>query len=113
MGSFTHLLAGHDTVECAYYLHDLSAGEGVGLEALHAGKEAVRRKRRPKLVVLGGDEFYLFGHGTSSGYPFLLENANYSIGYGEFNMPSFFVTLRSEALWREGVVALHERFLTW
>ena len=106
-------MAGHDTVECAYYLHDLSAGEGVGLEALHAGKEAVRRKRRPKLVVLGGDEFYLFGHGTSSGYPFLLENANYSIGYGEFNMPSFFVTFRSEALWREGVVALHERFLTW
>ena len=62
MDSFTHLLAGHDTVECAYYLHDLSAGEGIGLEALHLAKEAVRqdRKRRPKLVTLGGVEFYLY-----------------------------------------------------
>ncbi|MDE2210333.1 MAG: hypothetical protein KGJ99_11460 [Betaproteobacteria bacterium] len=115
MDSFTHLLVGHDTVECAYYLHDLSAGAGIGLEALHVAKEAARqdRKRHPRLITLGGVEFYLFGHGSSSGYPFRFENADYSVGYGELNMPSFFVKFRSEALWREGALALHQRFVTW
>ena len=115
MDHFTHLLVGHDTVECAYYLHDLSAGTGIDLEALHVAKETVRqdKKHRPKLIMLGGVEFYLFGHGTTSGYPLLLENADYSIGHGEFNVPSFFVKFRSEALWREGAVALHQRFMAW
>jgi hypothetical protein len=32
---------------------------------------------------------------------------------GEFNRPSFFVTFRSEALWRQSAAHLHARFLTW
>ena len=55
----------------------------------------------------------LAGHGTGSGYPFLIENDAFSIQFGEFNTPSFFVTFRSIALWHQGTQGLHERFMAW
>jgi len=55
----------------------------------------------------------LAGHGTKSGYPFLIENEAFSIQFGEFNKPSFFVTFRSIALWHSSAQGLHERLLTW
>ena len=43
----------------------------------------------------------------------MLSNADPAIECGEFNDPSFYVTYRSGALWREGAFALHQRFLEW
>ena len=98
---FDLLLSGVDIVECAYYLRPV-AGPGIDFEALAAKKEQFRlaKGKDPMLVTLGGMDFLLQGYGTKSGYPFVLENRNFTILCGEFNNPPFFVTFRSEALWR-------------
>ena len=108
------LLSGHDTIECAYYLAPES-GCLLDYEHLAAEKEALRqsKSRKPKVIKLGCEEFLLAGHGTQSGYPFLIENADFSIQFGEFNQPNFFVTFRSMALWHQSAQGLHDRFLAW
>lgn len=115
MNAFRFLLSGHDTIECAYYLAPDVGGCLLDYERLAAEKEELRlsKSKKPKLIKLGGEEFMLAGHGTKSGYPFLIENEAFSIQLGEFNKPNFFVTFRSIALWHFGAQALHERFLAW
>jgi hypothetical protein len=110
----TLLLSGHDTIECAYYLAP-EVGCLLDYEHLAAQKEALRlaKTRQPKLIKLGCEEFLLAGHGTGSGYPFLIENADFSVQFGEFNKPNFFVTFRSLALWHQSAQGLHRRFLAW
>jgi hypothetical protein len=58
-------------------------------------------------------EFLLAPHGSASGYPLILSNRDYRIECGERNSPSFYVTYRSEALWRDQPEAFHRRFLAW
>ena len=108
------LLSGHDTIECAYYLAP-DVGCSLNYEQLAVMKEEMRlsKSRKPTAIKLGSEEFLLAGHGTKSGYPFLIENEAFSIQFGEFNKPSFFVTFRSIALWHSCAQGLHERFLTW
>lgn len=112
--AFPLLLSGHDTIEVAYSLAP-SKNCALDYELLAAEKEALRlaKVRRPKAIRLGSEEFLLAGHGTSSGYPFLIENDVFSIQFGEFNKPNFFVTYRSFALWQYGAAKLHRRFLDW
>ena len=112
--SSQHLLTGHDTIECAYYMmreHDWL----LDFKSLAVQKEVMVRSkiRKPKAIKLGCEEFLLASHGTGSGYPFLIENDTFSIQFGEFNNPNFFVTFRSIALWHHGAFNLHQRFLTW
>ena len=108
------LLSGHDTIECAYYLAP-SANCLLDYERLAVEKEEMRlsKSRKPKAIKLGCEEFMLASHGTKSGYPFLIENDAFSIQFGEFNSPSFFVAFRSMALWHQSAQGLHERFLAW
>ncbi len=114
MNAFQLLLSGHDTIECAYYLA-LDVDCLLDYERLAVEKETLRlsKSRKPTLIKLGSEEFMLAGHGTGSGYPFLMENDSFSIQFGEFNNPSFFVTFRSIALWHQSAQGLHERFLAW
>lgn len=114
MSHFTHLLSGHDTIECAYYL--MRNGDcSLDFERLAVEKEELRlsKSRKPKAIQLGCEEFLLAGHGTQSGYPFLIENDAFSIQFGELNKPNFFVTYRSIALWHASAVGVHERFIRW
>jgi hypothetical protein len=108
------LLHGHDTIECAYYLAALPTC-ALDFEKLAVEKEALRlaKVRRPKAIKLGSEEFLLMPNGTKSGYPFLIENDCFSIQFGEFNKPNFYVTYRSFALWQFGAAKLHRRFLDW
>ena len=108
------LLHGHDTIECAYYLVALPSCT-LNFEKLAAEKEALRvaKVRRPKAITLGREEFLLMPNGTKSGYPFLIENDCFSIQFGEFNKPNFFVTYRSYALWQFGAAKLNRRFMDW
>jgi len=112
--TFRLLLSGQDTVECGSYLAR-SEGCLLDYERLAVEKEIMRqsKSRKPTLIKLGSEEFMLAGHGTGSGYPFLIENESFSIQFGEFNIPSFFVTFRSIALWHQSAQGLHERFLAW
>ena len=71
------------------------------------------RKKTLLPVVLGNSEFLLHPYGSSSGYPIIISNTDFKIEMGEFNMPNFFVTFTSEALWRESAYLLHEKFLGW
>src|SRR4051812_32980557 len=98
----TALLAGHDTLQCAYYLQR-EPNSHIDFAVLLAQREALRSacSRDPMVVALGDAEFLLHPYGSASGYPLVLTNSDYKIECGEFNRPSFFVTFRSEALWRE------------
>ncbi len=111
---FTFLLHGIDTLQCAYYLR-CEPGSTIDFAVLLAQREALRASgsRDPAVVALGGAEFLLQPYGSGSGYPLVLTNADFKIECGEFNRPSFFVTFRSEALWRDSAAILHSRFLTW
>jgi len=108
------LLFGHDTVQCAYYLQ-ADSGSGIDFEVLSRVREEARhsKAREPKVVRINGMGLLVEPSGSKSGYPFILSNADFRIECGEYNVPSFFVTFRSEALWREGAQALHERFMAW
>lgn len=115
MNAFRLLLSGHDTIECAYYLAPDVDGCPLDYERLAAMKEELRlsSSRKPMPIKLGSEEFMLAGHGTSSGFSFLIENEAFSIQLGEFVKPNFFVTFRSIALWHQSAQGLHERFLAW
>lgn len=108
------LLSGLDTVEAAYYFRT-TLGCLFDFAAIGEKREAMKasKQRDPVTVALGGKEFLLASHGTASGYPFLMENGEAAIQFGEFNSPSFFVTYRSHALWHKGAAALHSELLEW
>jgi hypothetical protein len=111
---FRHLLTGIDTVECAYFL---KAKDNVTMNFadIAVRKEQIRSSRfkGQASLTFGGIDFLLHPSGTKSGYPFLISNKDFSIQFGEFNNPSFFVKYSSQALWREGLEALHHKFLSW
>lgn len=114
--SLRMLLHGIDTVQCAYYLkRNFRVRENINFKLLAQQKEAIRqsRKRDPLPVVIGNMEFFLHPYGSSSGYPLIISNRDFKIEMGELNMPNFFVTFSSEALWRESAFALHEKFMNW
>ena len=108
------LLQGIDTMQCAYFLRARS-GKGLDFNRLAVEKEQLRqaKNREPIPVTLGDIEFFLQPYGSSSGYPFVLTNEDYKIEVGEFMTPSFYVTFRSQGLWRDSARGLHDRFLQW
>jgi hypothetical protein len=111
---FELLLHGIDTVQCAYYLTQERAGEWDFGKLLQTREDLrAQGNRDGAQLLLGGVPFVLFSHGTGSGYPFLLACEDFKVECGEFNTPSFFVTFRSQALWRESAPFLHEKFLRW
>lgn len=108
------LLHGIDTLQCAYYLYS-PEGSGLDFAEIRALKEDMReaRSQDPEKVSFGKQTFMLHPYGTSSGYPFLMSNEDFKIEFGEFNSPPFFVTFRNQALWRDSVDVLHDKFLRW
>lgn len=108
------LLSGVDTIDCAYYLRP-STDCRLDFEALAQVREAQQAAKRPEQVTinLGGTDFLLSPHGTASGYPYLMENAEKRVQFGEFNNPGFCVNYRSRALWHKGAQLLHREFGQW
>ncbi len=108
------LLHGIDTVQCAYYLSPPTP-KHLDFRTLAIVKEQLRmaKSREPRSVTFGGTEFFVYPYGSASGYPFVLTNEDFKIELGEFNSPSYFVTFRSQALWRQSAPILHEKFLAW
>lgn len=82
-------------------LFNAGAACSLDFERLTLEKETLRQNkgRDPKLITLGGIEFMLHPYGSSSGYPFVISNQDFTIAFGEFNNPAFFVKFRSFALW--------------
>lgn len=108
--SFRLLLQGHDTVECCYYL-GAGADCQIDFEQLGIEREGLRqsKSRDPKPITLGGAEFLLHRSGSSRGFPLIISNSDCTIEFGEFNKPSFYVTYRSEALWRDSAWGQHAK----
>jgi len=46
-------------------------------------------------------------------HPIIISNEDFRIEMGEFNNPNFFVTFRSQGIWRSSVFDMHERFIDW
>lgn len=112
--SFKLLLHGIDTLQCAYFLEP-TGSTSIDFGQLSVLKEELRqsKSKTPAAVELAGMGFLLHPYGTSSGYPFVLENENFKIECGEFNKPNFYVTFRSQALWQHSAWHLHDTFLSW
>ncbi len=112
--TFRLLLSGHDTVECCYYLRPMPECQ-IDFEQLAVEREGLRqsKNRDPKPIVLGGVEFLLHRSGSARGYPLIISNSDCTIEFGEFNNPSFYVTYRSAALWRDSAWSQHQKFLIW
>ena len=108
------LVHGVDTAQCAYYLVP-QGPDALDFAKLRAMRDELRESKdgKPKAVPLGNLEFLLAPNGTSTGYPFLIWNADFRIAFGDKNTPSFFVTYSSYALWREPPESLQRRFLDW
>ena len=108
------LLHGIDTLQCAYYGLPFRPN-GIDFRQLKEQKEDIRQTKRkhPLPVILGNTEFFLQPYGTASGFPLVIENGDFKIEMGEFNKPNFFVTFRSQALWKESAFSLHAKFLKW
>lgn len=111
---FKLLIHGMDTVQCAYYLQRTGTG-CIDFQDLTEKKESIRhsKKRDPLPIDLGNSDFLLYPYGSSSGYPIIISNPDFKVEMGEFNVPNFFVTFPSEALWRESAYILHQKFLEW
>ena len=105
---------GIDTLQCAYYLKPIKI-EGIDFYSLEFEKEKLRKtkKKNPKPFTLGSCDFLLQPYGSSSGYPIIITNEDFKIECGQYNKPNFFITFRSQALWRESAFFLHEKFLKW
>lgn len=108
------LLHGIDTLQCAYFLQAPDR-QGIDFQMLAEKKEEIRQSKakNPLPVSLGNSEFLLQPYGSKSGYPLIISNEDFKIEMGEFNNPNFFVTFRSQALWRESAFFLHDKFLNW
>jgi len=108
------LLHGIDTLQCSYFLRP-HGHSGIDFAGLTVEREKLRqsKERESKLINLGGVDFLLSPHGSPLGFPLVLNNQDFRIEMGEYNNPPFFVTFRSQALWRDGAPALHQKFLEW
>ena len=112
MCEITFLLHGIDTLQCAYYLHAKNECAIDFLQLAQIREELKNSKSKsPAAIDLAGRSFLLRSHDSGSGYHFILENEDFKIEMGEFNNPNFFVTFKSQALWRESAWLLHEKFL--
>jgi len=109
------LLHGYDTIQCAYYLMPGVYGDYIDFSALAVEKEKLRKAKTKELKVIkmAGMDFLLHPYGSSSGFPFVISNQFFKIEFGEFNVPSFYVTYPSQALWTYGAKALHDKFMQW
>ncbi len=105
--SFDNLIHGFDTVQCAYFLES-ARKKGIDFELLTREREAIKqtRSKDPKRISLGGSDFLLYPFGSSSGYPIIITNEDFKIEMGEFNNPNFFVTFRSQGIWKSSVFDL-------
>ncbi len=112
--NFLKLIHGFDTVQCAYFMECKRKG-GIDFQLLWEKKEKIRvsKKKDPELISLGEVNFLLHPFGTASGYPLVISNEDFRIEMGEFNNPNFFVTFRSQGLWRESAFDLHDKFIDW
>lgn len=111
---FKLLIHGIDTLQCAYFLHAIER-QGIDFGLLAEQKESIRqsKSKNPAPVTLGNSNFLLHPYGSASGYPLIISNEDFKIELGEYNKPNFFVTFRSQALWRESAFLLHDKFLKW
>ena len=112
--SLEFLMHGFDTVQCAYFLEP-AGKERIDFDWLTRERENIkqRKDKEPKHISLGAWDFLLHPFGSSSGYPIVISNEDFRIEMGEFNFPSFFVTFRSQGLWKESAFLLHQKFLKW
>jgi len=109
------LLSGFDTIQCCFYLAPPEkSGINIGrLLAIREGLRTAGAAQDPTPIELGNRKFLLAPHGSRSGYPLILSDLDFRIEFGPLQNPPFFVTFRSEALWRDSASSLREAFLGW
>ena len=112
--NYSLLLHGIDTLYVSYYLTP-SHGSLINFDQLSIEKEKLQQSktRDPKTIKLGSLEFQLLPYGSSSGFPYFMQNEDYEVSFGPYNSPSFYVKFKCIALWQKGAQTLHQAFMTW
>lgn len=105
------LLNGLDSLYVCYSL-DMRTSK-LDFPDLEYRKEMIRDGRRDfEELTLGSERFLLRPNGVKP-YRFVLDNDAFSLGLTEIMQPTLKAQFRSEALWRSGAVALHQRIIDW
>ena len=101
------LLHGLDSLYVCYYL-DLATSK-LDLDDLEYRKQlAKERDTANAQVEIGGEPFLVLPYGKKP-YSYILTNRDFQVSLSERTHPSVKVQFYSEALWRDGARALHER----
>lgn len=105
------LLHGLDSLYVCYNL-DL-ATSAIDLDDLEYRKQLARDREDAKAIIdLGGERFQVKASGRHP-YRFVLTNRDFEFSLAERMHPSLKVQFYSEALWKHGAKALHDRVLAW
>src|SRR5690606_38859391 len=105
------LLQGLDSLYVCYNF-DLAFSD-IDFVELEQSKQFARNRDQSKAIIdLGGERFAILPYGQQR-YPYLLSSKDFSFALAERTRPSLKVQFRSEALWRDGAQALHDRVLAW
>jgi len=105
------LIHGLDSLYVCYYF-DLATSQ-IDFDELEYRKQLARDREEEKAVIeLGGERLQVRPSGQHP-YRYVLVNKDFSLAMAERMHPSLKVQFFSEALWRDGAQALHERVLRW
>lgn len=101
-----------DSLYVGYYFETVNSR--IDWEGLSFRREQLRGRRfgAGEEVVLGTESFWLLPYGKKP-YSYVLSNKDFEVRLAEHLQPCCYVQFYSEALWRDGVQALHMRFLRW
>lgn len=105
------LLHGLDSLYACYYF-DLASSK-IDFDELEYRKQLAKEREDTKAIIeLGGERLQMKGSGAYP-YRYVLVNKDFSLALAERMHPSLKVQFFSEALWRDGALALHNRIMRW
>ena len=105
------LLHGLDSLYACYYF-DLASSK-IDFDELEYRKQLAKEREDTKAIIeLGGERLQVKGSGAYP-YRYVLVNKDFSLALAERMHPSLKVQFFSEALWRDGAQALHNRIMLW
>ena len=105
------LIHGLDSLYVCYNF-ELSTSK-IDFSELEYRKQLARDREEDRAIIdIGGERFQVRAVGQYP-YRFVLVNRDFSFALAERMHPSLKVQFYSEALWRDGAQALHERVMAW
>jgi len=106
------LAHGLDSLYVGYFFETMNSR--IDWEGLAFRREQLKHGRfgGGEEITIGAETFWLLPYGKKP-YSYVLSNRDFEVRLAEHMQPCCYVQFFSEALWRDGAMALHARFLRW